>query len=456
MNRNGITLAVAVFLMFSFCAFVDLARSAQTLTPAQKLQQHDETEFRKEIIKVTDGVWQAVGYACGQPTLLEGTDGVVIVDTPESTTAAEEIKAEFDKITKKPIKAVIYTHSHRDHVGSTKVFIGDQKIDIYSREFTADLLGDKRVMPILRKRTNWQFGADLDLKERISSGICPANRPTTGLGAGYVPPNKPFRGDHLELEISGIRMELVAAPGETPDTLFVWLPEKKVLLCADDYYKSFPNLYAIRGTKYRDNTDWVESLDKMLKYDAEYLVAGHTRPIVGAGQIKQTLTGYRDAIRYVLDKTIEGMNKGLTPDELVAYVQLPPNLADKPYLQEYFGVVAWSVRAIFDGLMGWFDGNPTNLFPLSPREEAKHIAAMAGGEKVFGEQARKALTEGDYQWACEMTDYMLALEPGNVQAKQMKAEALEKLAVQQISSNARNYYFGVAKELRKSIANQPK
>ena len=146
--------------------------------------------------------------------------------------------------------------------------------------------------------------------------------------------------------------------GETADALYVWLPEKKVLFSGDNFYKSWPNAYAIRGTPYRDIRSWANADDMMLKEGAEFLVPGHTRPIIGKAAVAEALTDYRDAIRFVFDKTIEGMNQGLTPDELVAYVKLPARLAEKDYLREYYGNVEWAVRAIFEGYLGWFDGNP--------------------------------------------------------------------------------------------------
>ena len=103
------------------------------------------------------------------------------------------------------------------------------------------------------------------------------------------------------------------------------------------------------------------------------------------------MTDYRDAIRFVFDKTIEGMNKGMTPDELVDYVKLPARLAEKDYLREYYGNIQWAVRQIFNAYLGWFDVNPTNLFSLSPKEEAIRMAKLAGGGEILLQQAKQAV-----------------------------------------------------------------
>jgi alkyl sulfatase BDS1-like metallo-beta-lactamase superfamily hydrolase len=423
----------------------------------KKLAAYTEKEFQKGIVKVTDGVWVVIGYGAGQPILIEGTDGVIIVDCGEGLQAAQAAKVEFDKITTKPLKAIIYTHSHRDHVSGAKVFMGEGKVDIYARDiFSSDLMGDEaKLAKAIGARTKRQFGIGLPPAERISIGLGPGDRMMGGLGAGYIPPNKTFSGDRTEIEISGVKMELVAAQGETDDHLFVWLPQKRVLLPGDNFYATFPNLYAIRGTAYRDVSKWANSIDKMLQYPAEYLVPGHTRPVTGAENVRQTLSDYRDAIRFVLAKTIEGMNKGLTPDELVDYVKLPENLAGKPYLQEHYGTVAWSVRAVYAGLMGWFDGNPTNLFPLSPAERATRIAGLAGGKESLLTKAKAALSARDCQWACELLDALITLDPKSAEPKLLKADALRALAEGQTSANARNYYFSAAKELREEVDPSP-
>jgi alkyl sulfatase BDS1-like metallo-beta-lactamase superfamily hydrolase len=415
----------------------------------KRLAAYSVSEFKREVIKVTDGVYIAVGFGGANSILLEGNDGIVIVDTLEGMEAAEGARAAFDKITSKPLKAIIYTHSHRDHSGGAKAFVGNNKIDIYGREsFGSDLLGDAKIGAIIGRRTARQFGIGLSPNERISIGIGPGNRPVGGLGAGYIPPNKTFSGERMELEIAGIKMELVAAPGETDDHIFVWLPEKKVLLCGDNYYKAFPNLYAIRGTRYRDVEKWADSLNKMVGYNAQYLLPGHSRPVIGQELVRQTLSNYRDAIRFVLNKTVEGMNKGLTPDELVQFVKLPSELADKPYLQEYYGVVEWSVKGIYDGLIGWFDGNATHLFPMTPADEAKRVAALAGGKDALMKQAKDAHAAKDYQWVLQLCDYLIALDPKSSEPKLLKADTCAVLAERQISANARNYYFAAAKELR--------
>jgi len=419
---------------------------------ADKLRAHS-AEFRKDVIEVTDDVYVAIGYAASNVTMIVGTDGIIVIDTTESTCAAANILAEFRKITDLPVRAIVYTHSHRDHVSGTTVFAEGATPEIISRSnLSPDLFRtDARPAPkeILLKRTRRQFGMGLaEGSERINLGIGPGDRPMEGMGAGFVPPAVIFEGDRYDLDCCGVRLELHAAPGETEDQLVAWLPDRKVLFCGDSFYKSFPNLYAIRGTRYRDFDAWSDTLDRLMRFDADHLVPGHSRPVRGSDTIRERLADYRDAIRAVIAQTADAMNRGLTPDEIAETVHLPDALAARPHLQEFYGTVAWSARAYFAGTVGWFDGNPTNLFPTPPAERARRIADLAGGASVLLDRARQAAADGAHQWAMELADLVIALETNAAEATSIKIDCLTALAETQVNATARNYYLVCAKELR--------
>ena len=184
-----------------------------------------------------------------------------------------------------------------------------------------------------------------------------------------------------------------------------------------------------------------------------HAVPGHTQPLVGEQRTIEVLTNYRDGIKHIFDQTIAGINKGLTPDQLVQEVKLPAHLANLDYLREYYGNVEWGVRAIFSGYLGWFDGNPTNMFSLPLKEEAAHMAKLAGGAKALREVAETALKENGAQWSAQLCDHLLALDPQDSEVKLLKASALEVLAEELITATGRNYYLSVAQELRKSTGN---
>lgn len=420
----------------------------EKLTPRQELEQQTK-EFRKDIIEITDNIYTAVGYDGSNTSMIIGSDGVIIVDTLRALESAEVVNSEFRKISNKPVKAIIYTHSHTDHIGGASVFAGVDKPVIYARSnFSPDEGKTSPVASIVVKRGVRQFGRNLPDGDLINRGIAPARTPTGGVGKGYLPPTKTFSGKQLKTTIAGIEIELVAAPGETDDQLYLWLPEQKILFTGDNYYKSFPNLYAIRGTRYRDVLQWGRSVREMAQLDAVTLIPGHTRPVSGASEVRERLKNYSHAIFSIFEQTIAGINRGLTPDELVNTVSLPEELAGKPYLREYYGSVAWTVRSIFNGYLGWFDGNPSNLFPLSKKDEAIRIAELSGGTDALTERLTQAFLNNDFQWACQLADYVIALEDKNArQAKEIKARSLRALAESQLNAPARNYYNVSAQEL---------
>jgi len=440
----------AVVFVMIFTAGCSDSRSPEQISAeaAPDLKAHS-AEFKKEVIKVTDGVWVAVGFGLANSILLEGNDGVVIVDTMESAEAAAPVKAAFDKISSKPVKAIIYTHYHTDHIFGARVMAGEDRPEVICQARTLYCLN--RIATITRettyRRAMRQFGTMLPPGGVINDGIGPRLEYDQSKTIALLLPTRTFAAERMELDVAGLKLVLVHAPGETPDQIFIWLPRKKVLLPADNYYNSFPNLYAIRGTAYRDVMGWVNSLDKMRALKAEYLVPSHTRPLDGAERIYETLTNYRDAIQFVHDQTIRLMNRGLTPQQIVERVRLPAHLAGLPYLQEYYGTVEWSVRAVFDGYLGWFGGNASDLFPLPLRQRAMRFARMVGGETALLEKARQAVAGGDYQWALELTDHLLQLDYEPDKVRTLRATALKALAEMQIASTARNYYLTRALEV---------
>ena len=240
------------------------------------------------------------------------------------------------------------------------------------------------------------------------------------------------------------------APGETPDHMVVWYPQEKILFSGDNFYRSFPNLYAIRGTAYRDFDTWADTMDLLMEFNAEVLGPGHTKPLFGADIIRDTLTDYRDAIRHVVDRTREGMDAGMTIDELAHSVSLPPELAEKPHLREYYGRVEYAVRAYVVGTMGWFDGNPTSLSPLPPQDEAQRMIRLAGGTEPVWREIENSRGRGEYQWALQLLDRLIHAGEDVDRASAAKAAVLRDHAVGQINCPTRHYYIQCARELEQA------
>ena len=413
-------------------------------------------EFERTLYEVTDGVHQAVGFGLANSILVEGDDCVFVVDVMGSVESARAVKTEFEKITDKPIRALIYTHNHADHVFGGRGFVPDGEVGVYAHETTESYIDRvvSIIRPILSARSARMFGNLLPREGPdafVNAGIGPyLEIGGEGETLGLIRPNRTF-ADDLDLELCGVPVRLVHAPGETNDQLFVWLPDQRVLMPGDNVYKAFPNLYTIRGTLYRDVLEWAKSIDRMRELHPEHLAPSHTRPVSGADRIAEILTAYRDAIQYVHDQTIRGLNRGLTPDELALAIELPPHLRNHPYLQEFYGTVEWSVRSIFSGYLGWFGGDTATLSPAPPDERARGFRDLAGGEAGLLAAAQRALEREQYAWAAELASQLVRLDPDSRKAKGLEAAALRALGQRSTSPNGRNYYLTTARELEGQV-----
>ena len=419
----------------------------QQLSSPDNLKNHTKV-FDKRIEKVGDNIYVAIGYGLANSILIEGKDSTIIVDCMESMEAGEDVKRAFDSVCGKPLKAIIYTHFHTDHTSGAVALAGNQQPDVYAQELLPHYL-DKTasvVRYITEKRSYRMFGVYLDDAALVNCGIGPDLHIQKGSTLGVLRPTVTFK-DSLNVTIAGVRLTMVHAPGETPDQLLVWLPDSKTLLCGDNLYKTFPNLYTIRGTAYRDVNLWKNSVDKMRYLHPEVIVPSHTEVIRGADTIAKILTDYRDAIQYVHDQTVRGMNKGLTPDELTEAVVLPKHLQQSPWLKEFYGKTEWSVRTVFDGYMGFFDGNPTTLLPLKKKDRAQKMEALAGGKANLEKQIETAVKDKAFQWVLELTDVYLALYPNTKKVIDQRINALTELGKAQSNPNARHYYLTCALEL---------
>lgn len=419
----------------------------------EALTEHGEA-FREDVIEVTEGIHVAIGFGIANAILIEGEDAAIVVDVMESLEAAERIAERFRAITDKPVKALVYTHSHPDHIHGGAAFVDpdDPELQIFAHESliaAADKISGV-LQPIITRRSMHMYGNPLPEEQRSNVGLGAFVAVGEGSTLEVLRPTRTF-SDRLEVEVAGVRMVLQHAPGETEDQIFVWLPDRGVLLPADNFYKAFPNLYTIRGTSYRDPGQWADSLDAMRALGAEHLVPAHGRPISGAEEIAQRLTEYRDGIRYVFDQTIRLMNAGATPDEIAARLQLPPHLAASPYLQTFYGKPEWAARAIFQGELGWYDGNPTHLHPTAPAERARRMAELAGGEKALLEAMQQAAADGEHQWLLELSDHFLRLQPRDDQARKLRIDALRALAATEHNPGARHYYLTAAAELEGTV-----
>ena len=416
------------------------------------LKQFTATAYPPTVTEVVPNtVYHVMGYGHSNASFVIADQSVVLVDTLDTDARAARLASVIAEKTDKPVRTIIYTHGHPDHSGGAGIFAGSHPKVIAFAPARPPLARTEQLGNILNRRGIRQFGYELNDEEAVSQGI--------GIREGFavddgvrspLPPTTVYAEDEVRLDIDGVRLDLYAAPGESEDQCFVWFDEHRVLFCGDNYYGCWPNLSAIRGGQYRDVAAWIDSLDRLRQFPTEALLPGHTRPIIGREAVTGVLTNFRNALDYVLTETLACMDRGLGLEATVDAVKLPEEYGRLPYLQEFYGTVAWSVRAIYTGYVGWFDGNPTNLNPLSPHQRAAKSIELMGGKEAVAAAVFEALQSGDAQWALELADLLLTLDPDDVELRRAKASGLMGLARQETSANGRHYYIACARELREA------
>ena len=448
-----------IFFLLSCSDNQALDIDVPSTSKVEKLIEHSK-EFERQVISFnTPGgkIHFAIGFGIANSIMVEGDGGNIIIDASDSVFEAEKIYSLFAEQNSNPIKAIIYTHNHGDHTFGTAYYLKNQKEkpQIIAHEDTDYYV--QRIMgilnPIITQRSTRMFGTLLPKEDFINVGIG-ASLNVSKSPTGYIKPDITFQ-DTLKTNIAGIDIELYHAPGETDDQLFVWLPNHKSLMPGDNIYKTFPNLYTIRGTTHRDVIGWINSIDHMQSFEPEFLFPSHTKPVVGRNKIKEVLIVYRDAIQYIHDQTIRLMNQGYYPDQIVEMVELPEDISNSPYLYEFYGTVRWSVKSIFNGYLGWFNGNPSELDPLSREEKAKRISNLAGGNDNLLSQLKAAVKDEDMQWALELSDYLIALDFFNDEVKNLRQQALIYEGSRSSNPNKRNYFLTSALELQKGFNGFP-
>ena len=415
------------------------------MTGEKKLKDFTEKNYQKTLTKVNDHIYHFLGYGISNAVAVLGETSVILIDALDSTGYGEELKEDLARLTDKPVKTIIYTHGHPDHRGGAGVFRDTVEEVIAFAPKKPVLKYYDRLKDVLNQRGAYQFGYGLTDEETISQGIGIREGWAVGKGSlDFIAPTTMYHEDEVERVIDGVKLKMVSAAGETDDQIFVWLEEDQVICTGDNYYGCWPNLYAIRGTQYRDIAAWADTLGVILSYDAKALLPGHTRPIMGREQIQDQIGTFRDAIEYVLLETLDCMNKGMTISETTEQVKLPEKYLDKEYLGEFYGTVEWSVKSIYCGYVGWFDGNAAGLMPVSDSKYQTVIRELIGDEKLK-DKIKEYMNEGQFQIALQLLE--LADGKESSEYRELKKEALLKRAGQMTSANARHYFIASAKNL---------
>ena len=336
------------------------------------------------------------------------TDGGSVLVDPGGAAAPESALRQLSQ--RWPVRAILLTHGHHDHIEGIAGWTKDKDIPVIGQREMADFIA----------HTN-RLGGFESRRLAIQSGRpLPENAGETA--ATPLPATVLFDKSH-SLESGGMRFELYHAGGETPDQAVIWVPELKAVFIGDNYYTSFPNLSTLRGSPPRPALGYIQALEKALSLEPEVLLPGHGDPLLGRDNIRRKLTKYRDAVRYVYDAVVAGMNQGKDARTLAQEITLPPDLR----LPEAFGRVSWSVRGIFEGYAGWFDENPSSMYALPPSSIGPELARLCGGADVLAKRALELAQSGDEVRALHMTDIALAASPDHRPTLEARLAALRSL-----------------------------
>ena len=414
------------------------------------------------LFQVTDKVYQVRGFDLSNMTIIEGNTGVILIDPLiSSETAKAALELYYQNRGEKPVKAVIYSHSHVDHYGGVKGVVSEKdvksgKVKVLAPEgFLAEAVKENIYAGnAMSRRSFYAQGLLLPRNEKghVDTGL---GKTSSNGTITLIAPNDIIKTTGEKRNIDGVEIEFLMAPNtEAPAEMLMYFSQFKMLNTAEDATHTLHNLYTLRGAQVRDAENWWKVLDEALARYGEktdVVIAQHQWPKWGNKEIVSYLSNHRDAYKYLNDQTLRLINKGYTMTEIAEMVKLPEKLDQDWALRGYYGSVSHDVKAIYQKYLGWYDSNPANLNPLPPEESAKKYVEYMGGTKAVIKKAKEAYNKGDYRWAAEVMNKVVFAEPNNTEAKNLQADILEQLGYQSENGTWRNEYLMGAYELRNGV-----
>jgi len=445
-------------------AFLSAGKSPDTVNPS--LWRMAQLNLAHGLFKVCDHIWQVRGFDLSNVSFVETRNGYIVIDPLVSVeTAKAALDMLYKYVGRKPVVAVIYTHSHVDHWAGVKGVVSEADVRsgrvkiIAPVGFLEEAISENVTAGnAMARRAMYMYGNLLPKgpKGQVDAGLGKTiSRGTITL----IPPTDIISKTGTTMTVDGIKIVFQYTPNtEAPTEMNFYFPQYRALCMAENCTHTLHNLYTLRGAKVRDAKAWSDFLNEAIEMfgdRSDVMFASHHWPRWGNAKVVEMLTKQRDLYRYIHDQTLRLANEGHNMNECAEMVKLPDPLAKEWYNRGYYGTLSHDVKAVFQRYLGWFDGNPATLDPLPPVEESKKYVEYMGGASAVIEKAKKAYANGEYRWVAEVLNHVVFANPGNKEARKLEANALEQLGYQAESGVWRDFYLTGAKELREGVVKLP-
>jgi alkyl sulfatase BDS1-like metallo-beta-lactamase superfamily hydrolase len=426
------------------------------------LQRQSELNMSYGLYEVIPGFYQVRGFDLANITFVQGETGWIVFDpltAPETAAAAKQL---VDKhLGEKPIVAVVYSHSHVDHWGGVRGIVDEAdvragKVQIIApRDFMQFAVSENVYAGnAMNRRVMYQYGVLLPASPFGHAGQ--GLNMNVAIGRiGLIPPTRIIEEDIERLTVDGVEMEFMNTPfTEAPSEMHTWFPASKVFWAAENVTGTFHNIYTLRGAQVRDALAWSKYINLSLyRYgtQAEVMMAAHHWPRWGHERVREVLRGQRDLYANINNQVLHLANQGVTINEIHNVYETPKSIAHQWYNRGYHGSPEHNSRAVINRYLGYWDGNPTTLIPLSPADSAPLYVEMMGGAQKILTRGRELYDAGQYLLATEILDKLIYAEPQNTEAKHLLADVFEQIGYQQENPGLRNSFLQGALELRSGI-----
>ncbi len=437
----------------------DFIKGAAPDTVNPSLWRQSKLNSIHGLFEVVPGIYQIRGYDLAQMTLIAGKTGWIVVDPLTSPAPAKAgLELANKTLGERPVKAVLFTHSHGDHFGgvsgvTSMADIQAGKVQIIAPHgFLAESIGENVLAgTAMNRRVQFQFGANLPAGKAGHVGTGLGQFLSNG-GIELLPPTKSIGKQGETLTVDGITLEFMdASETEAPAEFVFYMPQFKALHSAEVATRNFHNALTPRGALVRDTLKWSKVIDAMYaKYGdkSDVLVASHHWPTWGSENVKTALRNQRNLYRYVHDQTLRQANQGATMHEIAENIGEPHFAKTDFGVRDYYGTMNHNSKAVYQRYFGWWDGVAASYHQLPPAQaSAKYVEAMGGADKALA-TGKQAFNEGDYRWAATVFNHVVFADPANEVGKNWLASTYEQLGFQAEAGTWRNIYLTGAKELR--------